>query len=200
MSTPIASAHPPPLPELGSKPPAEPGFWARFLHRIAAHFAAHRRRSSWSFFWRVTLEGFVLTIAIAIAADTFFTVEDTQELDSLSTTELFVLVCLAVPIYETLLQIIPGELVRVWRPRFWIQVLVVTVPFAAIHFTNDFWSGICAGVIGGFYLAFIYVHYREKSMVLAASLTVASHAFGNTFAITLYLAEKYIDTLKAIFH
>lgn len=126
-------------------------------------------------------------MALAIAADYFFKLPDDHSLDDLSTTQLFLLVCVAAPLYETVLQIVPGELMRRWRARFWVQVGVVTVPFAAVHFTNDAWSGLFAGVIGGFYLALIYVHFREKSWLRAALLTAASHAFQNSVVIITYV-------------
>lgn len=198
MSAPTPPTQASPPPDLAPKPLTKPAFLLRILDGIAAHFAAHRQRSTWSFFWRITVEGMVVAAAVAIAADTLFRIEEDHELDDLTTKELILWACLAAPLYETLLQILPGELMRKLSQRFWIRVFVVTVPFATVHFTNDFWSGICAGVFGGFYLAFIYVHCRGKSLALAVVMTAASHAAGNSVAIALLLLGKHLETLKAV--
>ncbi|MEY2880985.1 MAG: hypothetical protein RLZZ15_3365, partial [Verrucomicrobiota bacterium] len=98
MSDPTALAQESPLPEPAPKPPAEPAVLCRILrgiaYRISTHFTAHRQRSGWAFFWRITFEGLIVAVVIAVTADALFAIEDDHALDDLSAKELIFWVCL----------------------------------------------------------------------------------------------------------
>jgi hypothetical protein len=46
-------------------------------------------------------------------------------------------------------------------------------------------TGIAAGIVGGFYLAFTYTHWPRRSTGMAFLMTAAQHAIHNTAAILL---------------
>ena len=60
-----------------------------------------------------------------------------------------------------------------------VQVIISTSLFFAAHLTLGLSSGIAAGLIGGFYLAFTYVRWRRRSWWTAIWVTSLSHAIGN---------------------
>ena len=57
--------------------------------------------------------------------------------------------------------------------------------FAGLHFLDGVAAGICAGMAGGFYFAFTFAHWREKSRWTAFWVTAVSHAFNNFVAFVL---------------
>jgi membrane protease YdiL (CAAX protease family) len=175
---------------------------------VAAHFVAHRQRDRWSFFWRITLEG-VLASLLAVAAasivlaaaSSVMRMDSRTDLKRMSALQLIVVVCVVAPIVETLLlQTLPVAIMRACRQRFWIQVIASTGPFAALHFPASFTAGIGAGLAGGFYFAFTYVHWREKSLAHAIWMTAATHATRNTLAVALLLLAKHLAPLKMVPH
>lgn len=117
------------------------------------------------------------------------------DLARMSSIQLVVVVCLIAPIIETvLLQTLPVAIMRGCGQRFWIQVFASAGPFAALHFPASFSSGIGAGLAGGFYFAFTYVHWREKSLSHAFWITAASHATRNFCAVTVLLVGRHLET------
>lgn len=60
-----------------------------------------------------------------------------------------------------------------------VQILASLIPFTLAHLPEGVAVGIGAGLIGGFYLAFNYVHWREKSMWTALWTTTVAHAIRN---------------------
>jgi hypothetical protein len=158
------------------------------LRWIAAHFDAHLRRSKWSFLWRTTLEAVVLSFAAGLVIAAFGHMSQREALLKMSTGKLVFLVCLFAPVIETLLtQTFPVMIARALRAGFWTQVFASTLLFAAAHFLESFAVGVCAGVIGGFYLALTYVRWREESFGTAFLMTAASHAARNTLAAAVFL-------------
>jgi Type II CAAX prenyl endopeptidase Rce1-like len=92
----------------------------------------------------------------------------------------FLVGVIALPFIETLLlQWLPMELTRRSFRSFWPRVLPSMVLFALAHFTNSAISGICAGTIGGWYLALAYFHFRTKSVGHAIAATFFLHAAYN---------------------
>jgi hypothetical protein len=61
------------------------------------------------------------------------------------------------------------------------------VLFAAAHFTEGLAVGVGAGLVGGFYFAFTYVHRRERSRWTALWTTAVCHGIHNAIAILLLL-------------
>ncbi len=208
MSDPSAPAAASPPPEPNPPPPAPPSRLARIRAAIAAHFGAHRQRDRWSFFWRITGEGLLASIILIAAAAIVFAaasnvlrMDDRTDLKRMSAIQLIVLVCVVAPILETLLlQTLPVAIMRACRQRFWIRVVASTGPFAALHFPVSFSTGIGAGLAGGFYFAFTYVHWREKSLAHAIWMTAATHAARNTILVALLLLGRHLAALKTLPH
>jgi hypothetical protein len=66
--------------------------------------------------------------------------------------------------------------------------------FMSIHLLgNSILSGVFAGLVGGFYLAFIYSHWRKKSRLDAFGLTVLAHFFHNLILAFLWFLEPLIN-------
>jgi hypothetical protein len=101
---------------------------------------------------------------------------------------LFVGVIVA-PLLETLIfQAFPIWIARLCKARLSIQVVVSVVPFFLAHAIEGIGAGIAAGLIGGFYFAFTYVHWREYRRWTAFWITAVSHAIHNGILIPLALA------------
>jgi hypothetical protein len=161
-------------------------------HILASHFDAYRQRGKWSFFWRVTFEGLAVSLVAAIVTDAI-----TEEaggrphLENLSTTKLFAFACIWAPLLETVfLQGIPVMVARRWRARFWTQVVASAVPFAAMHLVEGIGIGIAAGAVGGLYLGFTYVHWREESLTSAFLMTAGTHALRNGIAVAFLVTSS----------
>jgi hypothetical protein len=201
MSDPIALDPESPAPAATLTPTARPPLGNRLLAAVAGHFAAHRKRDRWSFFWRITGEGLLASIILIGAASIFIRLDQRTDLKRMSALQLIVVVCVVAPIVETLLlQTLPVAIMRACRQRFWIQVIAATGPFAALHFPVSFSTGIGAGLAGGFYFAFTYVHWREKSLAHAIWMTAATHAARNILVVTLLLLARHLATSKVVPH
>jgi hypothetical protein len=95
---------------------------------------------------------------------------------------------LLAPIIETLVfQALPVGVARLFKASFRWQVAAATILFAAAHFTESIAVGVGAGLVGGFYLAFTYVHWRERSRWTAFWTTAVSHGIHNGIAAILLL-------------
>lgn len=146
---------------------------------IARHFEKHRRRTPWNFCWRVTLEGVLVSVLVLTAISCLVDLEERQFLDWPIPVILFVMLIMA-PIFETLLlQALPITLCRLFRRSFRTQILVSLIPFTVLHMLEGIGAGVGAGLIGGFYLAFTYAHWAEKSYWTALWTTVVSHFLRN---------------------
>jgi hypothetical protein len=154
----------------------------RLASALRAHFDAHRRRTPWAFFWRVWLETALATAAVGYLLSAIYDDPSGTEIeDEFRNRPVFFFInsCIVAPLAETLLQSVPVMLARRFGATFWRQGLVATIPFAALHFPAGLSSGLCAGVVGGFYLAFSYAHWREISLGRAYWMTCAAHALSN---------------------
>lgn len=60
-----------------------------------------------------------------------------------------------------------------------MQVILSTSLFFTAHLSLGLSSGIAAGLVGGFYLAFTYIRWRRRSWWTAFWVTSLSHAIGN---------------------
>ena len=93
------------------------------------------------------------------------------------------------PLLETLIfQAFPIWIARLCKARFSIQVVASLVPFCAVHAVEGVGTGIAAGLIGGFYFAFTYAHWRERGRWPAFWVTAVSHAIHNGILIPLAFA------------
>ncbi len=157
------------------------------MRSLACHFRKHRERKPFDFFWRVTLESFVLSVALALILH--FAGVGGREMPSLGIGEWFLLIVVVAPVFETIgLQLLPIEILRLLNAKLPVQIAVSTVLFFIPHAIEDIGTGITAGLLGGFYLAFIYAHLRGRSWWSATWMTIASHAIHNLLAMGLALA------------
>jgi hypothetical protein len=157
---------------------------------LKAHFRKHRQRKPWDFCWKVAIEGVIVSIIPAVIlvglvnqSERGFTNEPLGKM--------LLLILVLAPVLETLLfQTLPIGVARLFKAGFKMQVLVSTIPFAAAHMLEGVTVGICAGLIGGFYLAFTYAHWIEKSAWKALWITTLSHFIRNSFcAVVLIITE-----------
>ncbi|NIP25918.1 MAG: CPBP family intramembrane metalloprotease [Phycisphaerae bacterium] len=99
---------------------------------------------------------------------------------------IFLIVVLIGPVVETLLfQALPIFVARKFNAPFVWQIVISMVIFTSLHFLEGIPTGIAAGLVGGFYFAFTYAHWREKSRWTAFWVTAISHAFNNAIAFAL---------------
>jgi hypothetical protein len=114
------------------------------------------------------------------------------DLAKMSDTSLVWLVVVVAPITETgLFQGLFGALGRTLRLGTWPQIALVWAPFALAHFLVGAGTGICAGVIGGFWLAYAYVGQRRHSFARAYFVTAGLHAATNSTIVLLQLLVRH---------
>ena len=171
---------------------------------IKAHFAAHRSRGKGSFFWRIAVENLVVTLFFclllsAVSWTTGIDIPTRTDLDNETLGGLLVLIVVIAPIIETLLlQVVPVMIARKCGFTFWWQVALSATIFALLHFPLGVATGICAGVVGGFYLGFAYVTWREKTGS-GFWMTTGLHAVLNFFAwIMIAAATLSNDTQDTV--
>ena len=91
------------------------------------------------------------------------------------------------PIIETLIfQAFPVWIARKCKARLPDQVLASLVPFAVAHLTAGLATAMDAGLVGGFYFAFTYAHWRVQSRWTAFWTTALSHALHNGAAVAMF--------------
>jgi len=94
------------------------------------------------------------------------------------------------PVVETIvLQALPVFVARSFGLQYLGQMLFSIIPFAFLHFTRSIGAGIGAGIIGGFYSAFTYVHWRDKSVFTAIWVTAFSHCLYNLALFAMLIGE-----------
>jgi hypothetical protein len=155
---------------------------------IYKHFEHHQNRTWWDFCWRTTLEKTLIAIIAAFCTE-YFVTEPARSFGSSSKGQLIFYMVVLAPIVETFFfQAIPIGIARQFRTRLRTQILVSIVPFMLGHLVEGVGTGIAAGLIGGFYLAFTYATWVEKTTVGKAMLiTVFCHALGNAIIVPIIL-------------
>jgi hypothetical protein len=152
----------------------------RIAHLILAHFDAHRNRNKWQFLWRITVEGLLVPSAILIAIQFAFNLRPHGALGAINSTSMLIGAIFLAPFIETiLLQVLPIMVARHFGASYWVQILASVVLFAASNFLFGIEVGILTGVIGGFYLAFTYLHWQQESFNTALLMTFGAHAAHN---------------------
>ncbi len=154
------------------------------INKIRQHFLQYQQMKSWEFCWKITFEGLIVSIPILLLFLAIFGVpEELEAAGPLMLEDLFGAVVFA-PITETLvLQAFPIFIVRALKGSMKWQILASTIFFAAPHFLLDVATGIGAGLIGGFYSAFTYSHWRNKSKWDSFWVTTVSHGIHNGLLI-----------------
>ncbi|MHC4890038.1 MAG: hypothetical protein ACYTEO_11330, partial [Planctomycetota bacterium] len=121
--------------------------------RLIRHFDRYKKRSPWSFCWRITIEGLIVAIAAVYLLHLLVHLPGREF--GAATPVKFIVIVLMAPVIETFIcQAFPIFVARVFRASFRIQVFVSMVVFAVPHFGYGIASGICAGITGGFYFGF----------------------------------------------
>lgn len=160
------------------------------LNWIKLHFQKHGKRSPWDFCWRTAIEGVVLSFVTVLVLTVFIKVEERQFMEW-SVPVLLAVVLVVAPVLETLLlQAAPISIARLLKAGIKIQVLSSVTIFALLHFPEGIAVGIGAGLIGGFYLAFAYAHWAQKSTWKAMWITTVAHMLRNALAVTPLLMGK----------
>lgn len=153
---------------------------------IIRHFERYRERRPLDFCLRIGIESTLVGVAAAFLLDLLGT--SRREMDIQFWTLLLAAVLIAPPVETLIFQAFPVWIARLFRARFSMQMLASVVPFALIHGLEGIQAFTAAGLIGGFYLAFTYVHWRERSRWKAFWITTIAHALGNGIVILLALA------------
>ncbi|MHC4616612.1 MAG: CPBP family glutamic-type intramembrane protease [Planctomycetota bacterium] len=152
---------------------------------MTKHFETYKQRSPWDFCWRIAIEGTLLSL-LAAAVLTLIIGEPEREFLDWPMAVIFLLAVLIAPPVETLLlQALPVFVARKLKASFRVQVIVSTLTFTACHITEGFITTISAGVVGGFYFAFTYAHWRQKSRWTSFWVTALSHTIHNGIAAGL---------------
>ena len=160
-----------------------------FFSWVRNHFQKYRERSKTAFLWRISLEGLLVPLLLAALVASFVDVPVREDLGAI-TWRLVVAIVVFAPFFETLLfQALPVMVARRCGLPFWAQVATSVVPFAAAHFTINWSTGLFAGIVSGFYLAFTYARWREVSFRTAFWMTAAMHAIHNGIAAIGLLFE-----------
>ncbi len=160
---------------------------------LLAHFERYRQRTPWSFCWRIAIESTVVGLVVVLALSLFLPLGE-RSLIEWPYGQIVLLTVFFAPVIETLLlQAIPIALARLARAGFQVQVLASMVPFAALHFLEGAAAGVGAGVIGGFYFAFTYAHWRERSRWTAIWTTTVCHGIHNAMAVSMMLPGMLLE-------
>jgi hypothetical protein len=102
------------------------------------------------------------------------------DIEKLDTFSLVAIAIVLAPVIETLLfQVLFSALARILKAEFWLEIAIMTVPFALAHFQESVRSGILAGCVAGFYLSYIYGSMRRISYRKAYWMTVGFHSLNN---------------------
>jgi hypothetical protein len=153
---------------------------------LVEHFLRYRERKPWSFCWRVTLE--YLVVAGFLASVAWLAGLCDAEL-GWSRNTLIGYGLVVGPVVETLFQVVPVGIARMRKAPFVSQVFWATLAFTVAHAMGGVAaSAVIAGLVGGFYLAFTYAHWRERSLWTALWTTALSHAMANGVCILAMIA------------
>lgn len=114
------------------------------------------------------------------------------DLERMSDASLVWLVVVFAPITETgLFQGLFCALGRALRLGTWAQIALVWAPFALAHFLVGAGTGLCAGIMGGFWFAYAYVSQRRHSFARAFFITAGLHAANNGAIVLLQLLGRH---------
>ena len=160
---------------------------ARIWKIVGSHFEHLRTLDPWPYFWRVSLEGFIVGRLLLYAVELIVHFPPSTSFIRYDIPKFLLVALIAGPVAELVLwQWLPVMIARRLGVRFWYQVLISWIIFFVPHFGNGVRNAIGAGLFGGFYTTFTYVRWREKSLWTACYMTYAMHAFGNAIAIAIW--------------
>jgi len=153
---------------------------------LRRHFRRHERRTPGEFLWRVSLEGLLVTLTVAILA-AHLGVESREIHPSQFPAFAFSAIFIA-PLLETwLCQTLPVGAARLCGGGRRMQMAAAIVLFALPHFLVGLGTGLAAGIVGGFYYAFTYTHWRRHSLGRAYWMTAAQHTLHNLAVVVILI-------------
>jgi hypothetical protein len=165
-------------------------FWLRPVWKLSRHFKRYLTLPPLTFCWQITVENLIVSMSITGLIIFIFQPQARTNLANISASQFLWLVIILSPIIETLFfQMIPVELLRRNGVNFYGQIFFTMVPFAILHFTRSIGTGIGAGIIGGFYSSFAYVHWRQKSLWTAFWVTALSHGLYNLAIFSMVIGD-----------
>jgi hypothetical protein len=157
---------------------------------LIEHFRRYLLLPPLTFCWQITIENLIVSLSVTGLFLFFFQPEMRTNLDSLTAGRFLWLVIVFGPLIETIfLQMIPVFFGRIIGLKFIGLMVCSILPFATLHFTRSLGAGIGAGLIGGFYSAFTYVHWREKSLWTAFWTTTFSHCLFNLAIFAMIIGD-----------
>lgn len=165
------------------------------------HFKSYGGLGPWSFCFRVIKEVlivsaigallvFILSVSLILiygGYDEIITNNVGDYYNNL-TLKLFLSTIIITPIIETIqTQAIPVAIMRFFKAGTKLQIIFSFFVFSILHlWFNGVGSFLLGGVIGGFYFAFTYVFWREKSGRIMALITTAfCHGVNNAIALSM---------------
>jgi len=164
--------------------------WTRSIYWVIEHFRRYLTLSPLTFCWQITVENLIVSLAITGLIYLIWQPAPRTNLQNLTAVNYLWSIIIFGPIVETfLLQLIPVFIARVLGFKFFGQLLFSIIPFAVLHFTRSIGAGIGAGIIGGFYSAFTFIHWQSKSTWMAFWVTAFSHCLYNLALFAMLIGE-----------
>jgi hypothetical protein len=164
--------------------------WARPFRWVIEHFRRYLTLSPLTFCWQITVENLIVSLAVTGLIYLIWQPAPRTNLQNLTAINYFWSIIIIGPIVETvMLQAIPVLIARVLGLKFFGQLLFSILPFAILHFTRSIGAGIGAGLIGGFYSAFTFIHWQSKSTWQAFWVTAFSHCLYNLALFAMLIGE-----------
>jgi hypothetical protein len=164
--------------------------WQKPFRWIIEHYRRYLTLSPLTFTWQITVENLLVSLAVSGLILLIWQPPPRTNLENITASTYLWMIIFLGPIVETIfLQAIPVFLARVLGFRFIGQMVSSIVLFAALHFTRSISAGIGAGMIGGFYSAFTYIHWRSKSSWTAIWVTAFSHCLYNLALFAMLIGE-----------
>ena len=161
-----------------------PAWW------VLNHYRHYLALSPLTFCWQITVENLIISMTVTGLIIFFLQPETRSNLDNISAGQFFWLVIILSPLLETLfLQVIPVNIAKRIGLNRLGQIIFSTIPFAALHFSRSIGAGIGAGIIGGFYSSFTYVHWDQKSTKTAFWVTALSHCLYNMAIFAMIIGD-----------
>ena len=162
------------------------------MGRLIRHFQRYRQRSPWAFCWRIAIEGLAVSFLCALVLVFLFPELD-REFPEWNAATIFLVIVVLAPGFETfLLQALPIFIARKLKAPFIWQIIASMALFAGLHLAEGIITFFAAGLIGGFYFAFSYAHWRDKSRWTAFWVTAVAHAFNNATAFAILVLSGQI--------
>lgn len=145
------------------------------------HWAWYRGLGAWAFLGAVTAEGLLVSLVVVWVVQAVVG-RTADSLDfHMETLDAFLLLCVFAPLWETFAyQVVPVGVMRLFRGRLWVQVAGSVVVFMVAHGGRGMNVVVGAGLVGGFYFAFTYTHWRAvRGVVVGYGMTAGSHFLHN---------------------